>query len=129
MTASGSLGPKRWRHFQFKEFDSPDEPGSGINIDFELVDKLDAIREECGFPFRITSGYRTPKHNAEVGGKYNSDHLTGHAADIAVSNSIERFMIVQSAIRHGIRRIGVKKDCVHLGNSFALPLDVLWTYD
>ena len=32
----------------------------------------------------INSGYRSPKHNAKIGGAKNSQHLTGKAADIAV---------------------------------------------
>jgi hypothetical protein len=27
---------------------------------------LDALRHECGMPFRITSGYRSPKHSIEA---------------------------------------------------------------
>lgn len=35
-------------------------------------------------PFYVTSGYRTPEHNAEVGGSATSDHPNGLAADFKV---------------------------------------------
>ena len=31
-------------------------------ISSELIDKLDELREACGFPFVITSGYRDKTH-------------------------------------------------------------------
>lgn len=45
---------------------------------------LDPIRSKLGKPVRVTSGYRSPEHNAQVGGAKNSNHLRGEAADIAV---------------------------------------------
>lgn len=51
-------------------------------IDKRLVDLLDAIRERVGEPVYITSGYRCPEHNAEVGGVPNSFHTQGIACDI-----------------------------------------------
>ena len=43
---------------------------------------LDPLREAIGRPIYITSGYRTPWLNREVGGADNSYHLSGMAADI-----------------------------------------------
>lgn len=51
-------------------------------IDKRLVDLLDRIRERLGVPLTVTSGYRCPEHNAEVGGVSNSQHVEGTAADI-----------------------------------------------
>ena len=31
-------------------------------IEDELIFALDELREHCGFPFVITSGYRSPDH-------------------------------------------------------------------
>lgn len=50
-----------------------------------LVDQvLDPIRERWGVPVRITSGYRCEALNDLVGGKENSLHLTGRAADFTI---------------------------------------------
>ena len=43
---------------------------------------LDPVREKWGMPVVVNSGYRCPKHNKEVGGVKNSQHLKGEAADI-----------------------------------------------
>jgi len=51
----------------------------------ELIDCLQRFRDAVGKPVRITSAYRCPKHNAEVGGKLNSWHMQAGAADIQVA--------------------------------------------
>lgn len=47
----------------------------------KLARRLDKVREQFG-PMGVTSWYRTPKVNAEVGGVSNSYHLTGGAVDV-----------------------------------------------
>lgn len=42
---------------------------------------LQAARGVLGVPLRVTRGYSTPEHNAEVGGSPTSDHPNGLAAD------------------------------------------------
>ena len=55
-----------------------------VLIDQELVIVLQCIREHFGKPLHITSGYRTARHNAAVGGSKSSQHLLGRAADFWV---------------------------------------------
>ena len=43
---------------------------------------LEKVRQACGRPLAINSGYRCPKHNKAVGGASQSLHLTGQAADV-----------------------------------------------
>ena len=42
---------------------------------------LDPLRAKVG-KIRINSGYRTPEHNAKVGGSPTSQHTKGEAVDI-----------------------------------------------
>lgn len=70
-------------NFRVKEFACAD--GSDpIFIDTELVTVLQKIRSHFGRAVTITSAYRTPTHNAKVGGTAYSQHLYGKAADIKV---------------------------------------------
>lgn len=52
------------------------------NIEALVCEVLDPAREKLGSPIVVNSGYRCPKHNKEVGGATNSQHLLGQAADI-----------------------------------------------
>lgn len=72
-------------HFNLKEFESKDGANTPVQIIenlTELAHELEKIRAEFGLPIRISSGYRSPQHNAKVGGKVGSYHLQGKAADI-----------------------------------------------
>lgn len=119
-----------FRYFTWSEFDSPDAPGSGerfMNPDF--IRRLDRIRAAVGFPLLITSGYRTAAHNARVGGRANSAHLRGHAADIRALTDGQKRAIAQAAIAEGITRIGWGRTFIHLDVDPTLPQRVVWGYD
>ena len=64
---------------------------SAVCLLIELIDRvLDPIREHWGLPIRVTSGYRCPELNEEVGGVEDSWHMDGCAADItALGNNEE----------------------------------------
>jgi zinc D-Ala-D-Ala carboxypeptidase len=116
------------RYFQLSEFDSPDAPGSGSNMDSLFLEMLDTARDLAGIPFVVTSGYRTPSHNASEGGKHDSAHLRGLAADIAAPTSGQKYLIVRAAFVAGFCRIGIGSTFVHLDCAPDLPQDVIWTY-
>jgi uncharacterized protein YcbK (DUF882 family) len=116
------------KYFTSDEFDSPDLPGSGVQMDLHFVRMLDLLRNTCGFPFKITSGFRTIAHNKAIGGESESAHLDGLAADIAAINPRVRYLIVSYAIRAGFTRIGIGDTFVHLDLSPKLDQEVIWIY-
>jgi len=81
------------KNFSLGEFACPH--CSAIVVDPELVRKLQACRDELGMPIRITSAYRCAEHNKRVGGKQNSQHLKGSAADITSLDNDQLFEIAQ----------------------------------
>ena len=58
---------------------------------------LDPLREACGFPITVTSGYRCATLNAKVGGKPTSQHTKGEAADLVGRNDKETRRIFEVA--------------------------------
>ena len=56
------------------------------NLQHLCIHVLQPLRDAIGRPVYITSGYRSAKLNAKVGGVKNSYHLRGLAADIHVDN-------------------------------------------
>jgi uncharacterized protein YcbK (DUF882 family) len=116
------------RFFSPREFDSPDQPGSGQHMNLDFVTKLDRLRDAVGVPLLITSGFRTPEHNKKVGGVDSSAHELGRAADIAAFSGSHRYAIISAAMKLGFRRIGVGSTFVHIDDDITKPQDVFWTY-
>lgn len=57
-------------------------PSVRENIEALVDNVLDPARQKFGGLVLVNSGYRCPKHNAEVGGVARSQHLVGEAADV-----------------------------------------------
>jgi uncharacterized protein YcbK (DUF882 family) len=105
----------RWEHFSPAELG---QPCSSL-----LLDALERLRAGLGAqPLPIISGRRTKRHNAEVGGAIDSQHLVGRAADLPVG-----LVVVDAAIFAGFTGIGDV-------DGFAVHVDVRpgplvrWTY-
>ena len=64
------------------KIDNHPTPEIERNLTILIEHCLDPIREKFGKPITVTSGYRCEKLNKLVGGKPNSQHLKGQAADL-----------------------------------------------
>ena len=112
----------KMKFFNYIEFDSPDAPGSGYDMDPCFLEMLDMARMYAGIPFVVTSGFRTRQYNNELKRKgyktsNTSAHLLGKAADIACTTSADRFLIISGALEAGFTRIGVASTFIHLDNA------------
>jgi uncharacterized protein YcbK (DUF882 family) len=118
----------KYPNFKKAEFDCK-HTGEN-NMQHEFMQKLQAIRTEFGKSIQITSGFRSVKHPVEAGKTHShGEHTQGNCADIACTNSNDRFRLISLALKHGVTRIGVAKTFLHLGiGGVSLPNNVIWEY-
>jgi uncharacterized protein YcbK (DUF882 family) len=103
-------------------------------FDLEFLAKLNAIREECGFSFALSSAYRSPQHPIEARKEVPGAHSTGKAVDILASGE-KALEIVRVAQKHGIQRIGIQQKgggrFIHLDactEEDGFPCPAIWSY-
>lgn len=108
----------KWQFFQDSEVE-------GLNEDF--VAKLDKARGLAAVPFVITSGLRSPETNQSLPNAVSdSSHLTGHAVDLAVSESQARYAIIKALLDTGFNRLGIYSAHIHVDDDATKPLNVIW---
>lgn len=106
----------------FKELDNLDK------MDKTFLLRLDEARERAGIPFVINSAWRSVEKNQECGGKPNSSHLKGLAVDISVTNSRQRFIVLNALLDVGFTRIGIADTFIHVDLDSEKSKEVIWTY-
>jgi zinc D-Ala-D-Ala carboxypeptidase len=112
------------KYFKVEDFNCQETGENEMCPDF--LQKLDALREVCGFPFIITSGYRSPNHSIEARKAKPGTHSQGIAADIKVVGGAQRMAIIRNASIMGFNGIGVAKSFVHVDTRETTP--VAWKY-
>lgn len=110
---------KLTKNFKLSEFVCQDGSGE-VLLEMELPQRLQMLRDCVNCPVEIISGYRNTTHNYAVGGRENSQHLLGRAADIKIMN----------ILRNGFNYESLISLCINLGfrgimpHSTTLHLDV-----
>lgn len=123
------------RYFTYREFDSPDSPGSGEMMDPDFLSMLDEARDCAGIPFVISrgGGFRTVAYNRQLikdgyPASRKSSHLLGLAADIYVTDSRSRYIILDALQEVGFTRIGIAPNFVHCDLDTNKPQHRIWVY-
>ena len=117
-----------FKYFKLEDFDCQE---TGDNeMDAEFIHKLDQLREACGFPFIITSGFRSKDHSIEKRKEKAGTHAQGIAADIKVSTGNQRYKIVEQAIQMGFTGVGIARTFIHVDSRIvgADKAPVMWCY-
>ena len=100
-------------------------PADIANLKMLCTQVLEPARRAWGRPLRITSGYRNTKLNKLVGGKSNSYHLCGRAADIHVDSKDDADKLAHYLLKSKYtdlviyETLGLKKKWLHVQISAA----------
>jgi hypothetical protein len=94
----------------------------------DLIKFLNVVRHKAKVPMYVTSGPRCAAYNAQIEGAKYSEHIDSDGADIQVSASRPRFLIIKAAIESGCVRIGAGNSFLHLGISETNDQEVFWDY-
>lgn len=74
------------------------------------------LESSWGRPITVTSAYRSPEHNAKVGGAKHSQHMHGNAFDISTDGwtDADKQAFVDQALAAGFNGIGVYPNSLHI---------------
>ena len=102
-----------------------------LTFDDAFRKKLNEIRDDFARPMVISSGYRCPNHPVEARKERPGTHSYGVAVDVAVSHG-DALDLIETALRHGIKRIGVNQKgsgrFIHLDASEDHYSPTIWSY-
>ena len=104
--------------------------GMASNLHPDLVIVMTKIETRLKRQLYVTSGYRHPEHNKDVGGVENSEHTydPAQAVDVECTSGRDCWNIVTAALAEGINRVGIGRTFVHIGIAKDKPQNVIWHY-
>ena len=126
------------RYFTLSEFDCNcgGENCKGDKMDKDFLIKLDEARHLANQSFQINSGMRCNDYQEDLrrrgyktAKKGASPHLKGIAADISVTDSRSRWIVLNSLLLAGFVRIGIADTFIHVDLAKANKTqNCVWTY-
>ena len=119
---------EEYKYFKKTEFDCKHTGENNMQHEFMVI--LEAVRKDFNKPMRVTSGSRSKKHPIEARKLHSEgEHTKGTCSDIYCDNGSDRYAIITIALRHGITRIGIANNFLHLGiGGGRLSNYVIWDY-
>jgi zinc D-Ala-D-Ala carboxypeptidase len=100
-----------WKHFT--PFEMACRGTGKLSVYRGLLDRLDILRSRCDFPLVVLSAFRSPYHNAFVGGAVFSLHLKALAVDLSIVGQDKKLM-EQIAKEEGFTGFGYYRTFLHI---------------
>lgn len=131
-----AVDPRKWHWANFTPAEMACRKTGVVMIRPSFMDELQVMRNRLNVPMVITSGYRSPEHNAAVSSTRTLEgpHVSAQAVDVAVKFG-DAFTLVDLAIQMGFTGIGLRqhgnlnKRFVHIDKWEERVTARLWTYD
>lgn len=95
-----------WQMKYFKPYEIACRGTGAILINDEGLSALDDLRSLLGNSVSLSSAYRSPYHNAKVGGAPLSSHVKGHAFDVRLQGR-DKEVIRRLAEKAGFKGFGM----------------------
>ena len=94
---------KNFNKSEFESKDGSDMPNEVFYNIQKVSNQLQFLRDYLGRSIVVNSAYRSPEHNAAIGGVKNSQHVLGKASDIVVNglSTIEVYNAIEELISKG----------------------------
>lgn len=126
--------PNRWPNFTPAELACKDGTPFPLHDDgIFFLDCLQGLRTRLGVALILNSAYRSPTHNAAVGGATDSPHVTGEAGDIKCHGQLA-YDIIRLAPSFKFTGIGVQQKgpyegrYIHLDTRTGAMRPRVWSY-
>ena len=92
------------------------------------LDKLQLIRDDYGKPMYLTSAYRCDQHPNERVKSKPGTHNKGVAFDVFASDGIAKGKLLELALKHGAKGIGIANNFIHIDFDLEREHLTVWSY-
>ena len=107
---AGAASVWRWPNFSPKEIACHGTGSLLVNV--PALNRLQLLRDLLNLPLTVFSAYRSPRHNALVGGAPLSQHLLGTAFDLALVLPLREMR--EAAADVGFTGFGCYRTFIHI---------------
>lgn len=102
-----------WNYKYFKPKEIACKGDGSLLVNGDALARLDILRKLIGKPLYINSAYRSPLHNARVGGSPMSEHKNGTSFDISINN-LDKYELEKLAKKVGFTGFGYYNTFLHV---------------
>lgn len=105
-----------WPHFTAAEFWHAVPSCDPVQMSQSFMEAIEEIRERSGVPMHINSAFRSQEYEFSKGRSGNSYHCVGCAIDIACTNSVSRYKLIEACMHFGKLSMVIHPTYIHFDN-------------